>query len=192
MSKRKPAPALPVAALVGCLSALLAACGSGAGPASVAHIGSTTTSTPVASAAGSQGSQLQEFVSCMRHHGVPNFPELVMTPNGGAVPVRPVNIDTGSPAVPRARTGLRALSSAGSSAASSAAPITPKDQLAYIRAAACMRSHGVPEFPDPKFSETSVTFPKPPEMNASIAKSPTFLRAREICEQLIPAGLPYS
>jgi hypothetical protein len=29
-------------------------------------------------------------------------------------------------------------------------------------------------------------------MNANIGNSPTFLRAREICEMLIPPGLPYS
>jgi hypothetical protein len=29
-------------------------------------------------------------------------------------------------------------------------------------------------------------------MNANIGNSPTFLRAREICEMLIPPELPYS
>ena len=55
-----------------------------------------------------------------------------------------------------------------------------------------MRAHGVPIFPDPVFSGNSVSFPKPPGMNANIANSPTFLRAREICEMLIPPGLPFS
>jgi hypothetical protein len=190
VSYRKQAPALPVAAVVAGLSALLAACGGGAPSASVAHIGSTTTSTPAATAAGS--SQVQKFVYCMRHHGVANFPELVMTPNGSAVPVGPVNIDKNSPTVQSARRACGHLLPSGSSPAPSAQPITPKDQLAYVKAAACMRAHGVPDFPDPKFSGTSVTFPQPPGMNASIGNSPTFLRAREICEKVIPPGLPYS
>jgi hypothetical protein len=33
-----------------------------------------------------ESAQLERFVSCIRSHGVPNFPELVMTANGGAVP----------------------------------------------------------------------------------------------------------
>jgi hypothetical protein len=70
--------------------------------------------------------------------------------------------------------------------------ITPKDEADYIKAAACMRAHGVPDFLDPTFSANSVRFNSPPGMNASIGHSPQFLRAREICEMLIPPGLPYS
>lgn len=55
-----------------------------------------------------------------------------------------------------------------------------------------MRHHGVPNFPGPVFSGNSVRFPQPPGMNANIGNSPTFLRAREICEMLIPPELPYS
>ncbi len=192
MSYRKQALALPVAAVVAGLSALLAACGGGAPSASVAHVGSTTTSSLAAAPAGSSSSQLQKFVSCMRHHGVPNFPELVMTPNGGAVPVGPVNIDKNSPTVQKARRACGAILPGGSSPAPSVQAITPKVQVDYIKAAACMRAHGVANFPDPKFSGTSVTFPQPPGMNASTGNSPTFLRARRICEKLIPPGLPYS
>lgn len=52
-----------------------------------------------------------------------------------------------------------------------------------------MRSHGVLNFPDPVVSAGQVDFPIPAAINT---KSPQFLRAREICEMLIPAGLPYS
>jgi hypothetical protein len=58
--------------------------------------------------------------------------------------------------------------------------------------AACMRSHGIPNFPDPTFSDNSVRFVAPPGMNATKGNSSQLLRAREICEMLIPAGLPYS
>jgi hypothetical protein len=127
----------------------------------------------------------------VRHHGVPNFPDLVMGPNGGAVPVGPVSIDKSSPRVQAARAACQYLMPSGTVPAASQT-ITPKDQDDYIAAAACMRAHGVPDFRDPVFSGNSVTFPKPPGMNASIASSPTFLRAREICEMLIPPGLPFS
>jgi hypothetical protein len=70
------------------------------------------------------------------------------------------------------------------------APLTAQDQQDYLRAAACMRSHGVTGFPDPVFSGGSVSFPTPPAGFAT--SSPRFILARQTCERLIPAGLPYS
>ena len=52
-----------------------------------------------------------------------------------------------------------------------------------------MRDHGIVGFPDPVVSGDNVNVPIPQGMNT---KSTQFLRAREICELLIPAGLPYS
>jgi hypothetical protein len=68
-------------------------------------------------------------------------------------------------------------------------PITPADQADYLKAATCMRSHGVPDFPDPTFQNNNVTFNIPPNIdpNSSQAKS-----AAAICVKLIPPGLPYS
>jgi hypothetical protein len=67
--------------------------------------------------------------------------------------------------------------------------ITPADQADYLQAAECMRSHGVPDFPDPTFGHNTVTFNIPPNIdpNSSQAKS-----AVAACSTLIPAGLPYS
>ena len=67
--------------------------------------------------------------------------------------------------------------------------MTTQDQADYLKAAACMRSHGIVGFPDAVFSGGQVDFPIPQAMNT---KSTQFGRAREICEMLIPAGLPYS
>jgi hypothetical protein len=67
--------------------------------------------------------------------------------------------------------------------------ITPADQGDYLKAAECMRSHGVPDFPDPTFGHNTVTFNVPPNIdpNSSQAKS-----AVATCSKLIPPGLPYS
>jgi hypothetical protein len=67
--------------------------------------------------------------------------------------------------------------------------ITPADQADYRNAAECMRSHGVPDFPDPTFGNNTVTFNIPPNIdpNTSQAKS-----AVATCSKLIPPGLPYS
>jgi hypothetical protein len=69
------------------------------------------------------------------------------------------------------------------------APLTAGQQHDYLRAAACMRSHGIINFPDPTFSGGSVSLHIPPSMDT---KSQQFTRARQTCARLIPAGLPYS
>ena len=67
--------------------------------------------------------------------------------------------------------------------------VTPADRLQYLKAAACIRSHGFPDFPDPTFGNGSVTLHIPPNIdpNSSQAKN-----AQAICAKLIPPGLPYS
>jgi hypothetical protein len=68
-------------------------------------------------------------------------------------------------------------------------PITSADRLDYLKAAACMRAHGIPDFPDPTFGNNTVTFDIPPNIdpNSSQAQS-----AEATCVKLIPPGLPYS
>jgi hypothetical protein len=66
--------------------------------------------------------------------------------------------------------------------------ITPADQADYLNAARCMRSHGVPDFPDPTFGNNTVTFKIPPNIDKN---SPQAKTAEAICVKLIPPGLPY-
>jgi hypothetical protein len=67
--------------------------------------------------------------------------------------------------------------------------ITPADRLDYLKAAACIRSHGFPDFPNPTFGKNTVTFNNPPNINPNSSKAK---RAEAICVKLIPPGLPYS
>jgi hypothetical protein len=67
--------------------------------------------------------------------------------------------------------------------------ITPADQADYLNAARCMRSHGVPDFPDPTFGNNTVTFDIPPNIDPNSSQAKT---AEAICVKLIPPGLPYS
>jgi len=67
--------------------------------------------------------------------------------------------------------------------------ITPADQADYLKAAGCMRSHGVADFPDPTFENNTVTFKIPPNIDPN---SPQAKTAEAICVKLIPQGLPYS
>jgi hypothetical protein len=67
--------------------------------------------------------------------------------------------------------------------------ITPADQADYLDAAKCMRSHGVPDFPDPTFRNNTVTFNIPPNIDKNSSEAKT---AETVCIKLIPPGLPYS
>jgi hypothetical protein len=67
--------------------------------------------------------------------------------------------------------------------------ITPADQGDYLKAAECMRSHGVPGFPDPTFGNNTVTFDVPPNIDPN---SSQVTSAVATCAKLIPPGLPYS
>jgi hypothetical protein len=67
--------------------------------------------------------------------------------------------------------------------------ITPADRTDYLKAAACMRSHGYAAFPDPTFQNNTVQARVPSTIDQD---SPPFKRVAATCTKLIPAGLPYS
>jgi hypothetical protein len=68
--------------------------------------------------------------------------------------------------------------------------ISAADQADYLKAAACMRSHGVPNFPDPTFENGSITFNRP--TSPIDTSSSEYKSALAACQKLVPAGLPYS
>jgi hypothetical protein len=57
-----------------------------------------------------------------------------------------------------------------------------------LRFVACMRSHGVPDFPDPIVNAQGIAFrvgkqgPRP--------SAPVFQAAQRACQRLMPGGLP--
>jgi hypothetical protein len=126
-------------------------------------------------------SQQLAFARCMRAHGIPNFPD----PGGDGHFNKHVLRQLG---VSDAR--LRAVNGACQHLQPPGeAPLTAQQQQDYLRAAACMRSHGIAGFPDPSFSGGGVHFPVPSGIDPN---SPQFTQARHTCQRLIPAGLPYS
>jgi len=159
-------------------AALLVAACSG-GPSSTGSGGS-----PNAGGSANSPSALA-FSRCMRSHGVPNFPDPPPSFNGKFPGSSPQQLGV---SVSR----LRAVTGACQNllpAVQGPAPLTAQDQRDYLRAAACMRSHGITNFPDPVFSGGSVHFPIPLSIDTS---STPFTQARQTCERVIPAGLPYS
>lgn len=177
--------------------ALAAACAGSPGPG-VASIGKSKTtgsrSSPTRSG-GASGSEHNFFayVSCMRRHGEPNMPYPTVSDDGGQVSVNlslapSSGLDPRSPRFAAASKACMHLLPKPSSVARTLT-ITPRDRTDYLKAAACMRSHGFSDFPDPVFRDGNVTFDVPKSVDA---RSPRFLSAVTTCEKLIPAGLPYS
>ncbi len=175
------------------LALLVAGCGGGAKTPTVAQLGSSTSSSNPSSGSGgskqgssSPGSQAVAYSACVRAHGVPNFPDPKISTSGNstrvAIGITPAI--SGNPhfkAAQRACIGLLKEGGAGPSH-----PISPREQSEYLRAAACIRSHGIPSFPDPTFSGGDVHLPKTAGLDLH---SPRVRGAEEACQSLIPGGL---
>ena len=176
------------------LALLVAGCGGGAKTPTVAHLGSSTSSSSSTASAGSSqsgsaspDSQAVAYSACMREHGVPNFPDPKVSTNGNEVKVavRVTPGITGNPKFNSAQQACSKLIPGGGPGPGSDHQISPKEQSEYLKAAACIRSHGIPNFPDPTFSGGGVHVShKGLDLNSSQAR-----KAEEACQSLIPGGL---
>jgi hypothetical protein len=187
------APASPAAAPLSlallCL-VLLAGCGSSSSSPGVAHVGTTSASSPTGGSSGgtpesgesvaSAQRKLVEFAQCMRTHGEPEFPE----PTEGHIQIHSQNGHGPNPESPQWKAAEKACSKyAPANIASNPAQQKARDEQA-LKLSACMRSHGVPNFPDPKFSSGGVEM----KMNGVDASSPQFQAAAKTCQGDSPLG----
>jgi hypothetical protein len=175
-------------------SLLAAGCG-GSGSPGVANVASSTTSAtmPTSSTTGTTtvqygtsgaAAQALAFARCMRSHGLPNLPDPESNGEFDKAKLRQLGV---SPS--RARAIEQRFCHYDFENGSQGQTIPSADRTDYLKAAACMRSHGFPDFPDPTFphNNVTVTIPSSIDQNSSEFKS-----AAVICIKLIPAGLPYS
>jgi hypothetical protein len=179
------------AALIGA-GALLAGCRGASPGGGVASLGSptATTATSSSSASGangggeaSPGSQAIAYAACMRSHGMADFPDPQISRTGNEVRVRmvaPASIAKGNPKFNTAQQACRKLLPAGGPATQQ--PVSPQEQTQYLKAAACIRSHGEPSFPDPTFSGGGVHI----DHQGLNLNSPTFQAAARACASVIP------
>jgi hypothetical protein len=156
------------AALVG-LAILAAGCG-----------GSSGTGTTGSSSGGAMARALA-YARCMRSHGIADFPDPVTPPGGGvafSVHGGPgSDLNPSNPRFTAADQACRALSPAGEQPpAPSAAKLA-----AGVRWARCLRSHGVPGFPDP---DSQGAF----DSGRFDTASPAFQTASSACGSLQPKG----
>jgi hypothetical protein len=143
-------------------AALLAGgCGSSSSSPGVAHLASNTSSSAGASAGGSSSSsesapiqqEMVAFAQCMRSHGVPEFPE----PAEGKLLVRSsdknghlTGVNPQSAQFQAAQKACAKLAPNGGKPPSAAEQAKMQEQA--LKFSQCMRTHGVPNFPDPEFS----------------------------------------
>ena len=161
---------------VAAFSLLAAGCGGGGSPG-VAGVASTT-------AAGTAQNTALAFARCLRSHGLPKWPD----PTGSGVFDKSKLRQTGY-SVSQVRAVEEGACKHLLPSGGQGRTITAADRADYLRAAACMRSHGFPDFPDPTFQNNSVQTNVPSSVDQDSAR---FRSAAATCTKLIPAGLPYS
>jgi hypothetical protein len=162
------------------LSLLASACGSSGTP--VAQVASTPgTTTGSGSPSGSKSASPAAFSACMRKHGVPNFPDPnsqgQLSINGNSMGLNPRSQQFQS-----AQKACRKLLPNGGKPDAKAQAAFLKQALKFSQ---CMRSHGLPNFPDPKPSGGGVGLVIGKNSGLD-PNSPQFKTAQQACKTLLP------
>jgi hypothetical protein len=202
---RCPRPIMLTSAFaVGTFALVAAGCGGGgdsAGIASIASSGTTATRTTTTTQSGSgsgktvgglgggQSGQFQiamnvgtadgaKFSACMRKHGVTNFPD----PNGtGVITIHSgMGIDPDSPAFKSARTVCDKLLPNGGQPTPAQIAHQQQELLAF---SACMRAHGLKDFPDPSSGGLRIHVQPGSDLDPN---NSTFRNAQQACKGLLP------
>lgn len=163
---------------------LATACGAGSASPGIASVGSTTTTVAPSAPAGNSGGppsagqtkQMLAFVTCMRSHGVSNFPDPLST---GGFSRRAMNaVDQNSP---QFRASLKSCRSLAIATGFVHTPVELAKHLEQLTAEdECIRRHGVRNWPDPN-AQGGQSFP--PGISPS---TPRFQKAQAACAYLNP------
>jgi hypothetical protein len=170
------------AAIAANTALLLAACGgSSASTTSRPTRGAGAVGSSVVSAGGDSGApgppagvaaDAVKFARCIRSHGVSNFPD---PPSSGQLTIPPD--DRNTPAFESASKACQSLMPGGAGGAGQTSTMSHAQELQLAK---CMRSHGVPSFPDPNASGGL-------SLDGINPNSPAVKAALEKC---LPAGGP--
>ncbi len=144
---------------------------------------SSTGSGGTPAAAGSAGSSSGVAYSrCIRAHGVPDFPD----PGSNGQLSKPAIVQAFSQVSQSQATAAQTACAKLSPGEQQNPVLTSQQQRDYLRAAACMRTHGYPNFPDPTFPGGRESLSIPSSIDTS---STQFNQAARTCTKLIPAGV---
>jgi len=190
-----------VAVLVAALA--VAGCGGSSSSPGVAHLGSGTSSSADPASGGSSSPESESsasaqqkviaFSHCMRTHGEPEFPE----PSEGRLLIHRSDHNGHV-------TGVNPQSAQFQAASKACAKLSPKGgkppspaeqaklQERALKLSQCMRTHGVPNFPDPEFSHSGggVGIRIGGEKSGPSGidpNSPQFQAAQKACQSIMPA-----
>jgi hypothetical protein len=187
----RTAAAIIAAAALGLLATACGSSPSSAGPGGSSNAGGSVRSSV---AGGSANAQLVVFSRCMRSHGVPNFPD----PQAGASNAKfpsAQQLQVSSSQLSTAENACQRLLPAGVDDQFSPAevPLLLRGMLPFSR---CMRSHGVPNFPDPAAdSEGRPIFPLSTHgISLNYSHSRRFTTVLDECQYLVPhqlGGIPF-
>ena len=144
--------------------------------------GSLPSSSSKRQSAGSIQGAFVAFAVCMRAHGTSGYPDPQVSSSGGHghVKISLGALDPDSSAFKSASTACHHLLPDGGS---SHAGVTALELARDVAFAACMRSHGVPSFPDPDHDGV-FTLPAGTDQQA-----PQFQRATHACTRVEPSSL---
>jgi hypothetical protein len=119
-----------------------------------------------------------KFSACMRKHGVTNFPD----PDGqGVITIRSgMGIDPSSPAFGSARSVCQKLLPNGGQPTPAQLAQRQQQMLAF---SACMRAHGLKDFPDPSDGGLRIQAKPGSDLNPD---NPTFRNAQQACQRYLP------
>lgn len=191
---------LPVAGVA--LALLASGCGGGGGSPGVASLASSTTTAATTTTQGNSGSadkaprgpgpggrfqiamnvgnatQGAKFSSCMRKHGVTNFPD----PNSQGVIQfgSSQGIDPNSPTFQSARTTCQKLLPNGGQPTPAQQAQRQQEVLAFSK---CMRAHGIKDFPDPSNGGLQLSGGPGSDLNPDNAQ---FRAAQQACQGKLP------
>ncbi len=124
------------------------------------------------------------FSHCMRSHGVSNFPD----PNSSGVwPKSQVEVAAGSPRFQTATQACGHLLPDGGPGVSPSPTVVQQIQTDMATFARCMRSHGVPDWPDPTLDRGRAVFD--PAAVGIDTNSPQINTKVHECEHVFPASI---
>ena len=159
--KRRPLMALVLAGLIALVGA---GCGSNAATGSASSASSASNPGGSANSASASTTHTQtltkrekavKFAECVRAHGVPHFPDPDATGNFN------FGVDVSAATFTAAVNACKALQPPGTLSGHRSA----SQQSTALRFAACVRAHGVPDFPDPVNGQPLIDTNKIPSSN---------------------------
>ena len=166
-----------IAALLG-LAVLAAGCGGSNGPGVPSAASDKSNHTSASSSRGAMA-QVLVYSQCMRSHGIADFPDPTTSGGGASISVHGgpgSDLNRNNPTYEAAHQACRTLQPGGVQAPT----VSPQKLAAEARWARCMRSHGLPSFPDPNGQGAF-------DRNKFDESSPAFQTASNACKSLMTA-----